>query len=77
MIEACHKLFQINKNPSDEEIEQAFKLQVQVNNPKKMQELISLDGWPNLWKASYSIVSLLFGFIVKNDNINTYLHTFF
>ncbi|CAB4402599.1 unnamed protein product [Rhizophagus irregularis] len=27
MITACHKLFQVNKNPSDTEVEQAFKLQ--------------------------------------------------
>ena len=52
MTDACHKLFQINKNPSDEEIEQAFKLQVQTDYPKKMLELDNSDEWSNLWKAN-------------------------
>ncbi|PKB93126.1 hypothetical protein RhiirA5_387384, partial [Rhizophagus irregularis] len=56
MTEACHKLFQTNKNPSDAEIERVFKLQIQTDHPEKMRELSSLNGWSKLWDASYSIV---------------------
>ena len=59
MTKACYQLFQENKNPSDADIEQAFKLQVQTNYSQKMQELISLDGWDNFWKAGHSIVCFL------------------
>ena len=57
MTKACHKLFQENKNPSDSEIEQAFKLQIQNDYPQKMQELVNSNGWDNLWNAAYSVVS--------------------
>jgi len=56
MTKACYKVFQENKNPSDADIEQAFKLQVQTNYPQKMQELVNLDGWDNFWNAGHSIV---------------------
>ncbi|CAI2198304.1 18755_t:CDS:2, partial [Funneliformis geosporum] len=49
MTKACHQLFQVNKNPSDADIEQAFKLQVQMNCSQKMQELIISNEWVNLW----------------------------
>ncbi|CAB4438554.1 unnamed protein product [Rhizophagus irregularis] len=55
MITACHKLFQVNKNPSDTEVEQAFKLQVQADFPQKIQELVNSNEWNNLWKAMHSI----------------------
>ncbi|CAB4381520.1 unnamed protein product [Rhizophagus irregularis] len=55
MTKACHQLFQENKNPSDSEIEEAFKSQIQKDCPKKMQELINSNGWENLWNAAYSI----------------------
>ncbi|PKY57430.1 hypothetical protein RhiirA4_481006 [Rhizophagus irregularis] len=48
MITACHKLFQVNKNPSDTEVEQAFKLQVQADFPQKIQELVNSNEWNNL-----------------------------
>ena len=45
MIETCHDLFQINKNPSDTEIEKEFKAKIKNNYPQKMQELSdSMDG---------------------------------
>ncbi|RGB21620.1 hypothetical protein C1646_777627 [Rhizophagus diaphanus] len=53
MTTACHKLFQVNKNPSDTEVEQAFKLQIQADFPQKIQELVNLNEWNNLrdlWK---------------------------
>ncbi|CAB4385770.1 unnamed protein product [Rhizophagus irregularis] len=56
MTKACHQLFQENKNPSDSEIEEAFKSQIQKDCPKKMQELINSNGWENLWNAAYSII---------------------
>ncbi|EXX66899.1 hypothetical protein RirG_119380 [Rhizophagus irregularis DAOM 197198w] len=56
MTTACHKLFQVNKNPSDTEVEQAFKLQVQADFPQKMQELVNSNEWNNLWKAMHSIL---------------------
>ncbi|CAG8730040.1 12994_t:CDS:10, partial [Rhizophagus irregularis] len=56
MTTACHKLFQVNKNPSDTEVEQAFKLQVQADFPQKMQELVNSNEWNNLWKAMHSIM---------------------
>jgi len=56
MTKACHLLFQTNKNPSDAEIERAFKLQIQADHPEKMKELSNSNGWSNLWDASYSIV---------------------
>ena len=56
MTEACQQLFQVNKNPSDEEIEKAFKSQVQVSHPNKMQELANSNGWDDLWSSGYSIV---------------------
>ncbi|CAB4438480.1 unnamed protein product [Rhizophagus irregularis] len=56
MITACHKLFQVNKNPSDTEVEQAFKLQVQADFPQKIQELVNSNEWNNLWKAMHSIM---------------------
>ncbi|CAB4394701.1 unnamed protein product [Rhizophagus irregularis] len=56
MITACHKLFQVNKNPSDTKVEQAFKLQVQVDFSQKMQELVNSNEWNNLWKAMHSIM---------------------
>lgn len=56
MTKACYKLFQENKNPSDADIEQAFKLQIQTNYLQKMQELVNLDGWDNFWNARHSIV---------------------
>ncbi|CAI2187768.1 18565_t:CDS:2 [Funneliformis geosporum] len=55
MTKACYQLFQKNKNPSDMDIEQAFKQQVQTNYSQKMQELANLDGWNNFWNAGYSI----------------------
>ena len=58
MTKACHQLFQTNKNPSDAEVEQAFKLQIQADFPQKMQELINLNEWTNLWKAGHSIVCI-------------------
>lgn len=60
MTKACHQLFQENKNPSDSEIEEAFKSQIQKDCPKKMQELINSNGWENLWNAAYSIVCYFF-----------------
>ena len=36
MTKACYQLFQENKNPSDMDIEQAFKQQVQNNYSQKM-----------------------------------------
>ena len=56
MTKACYKLFQKNKNPSDTDIEQAFKMQIQDNYSQKMQELINLDGWDKFWNAGHSIV---------------------
>ncbi|CAI2196311.1 3308_t:CDS:2, partial [Funneliformis geosporum] len=56
MTKACHQLFQVNKNPSDADIEQAFKLQVQMNCSQKMQELIISNEWVNLWSTSHSII---------------------
>lgn len=56
MTKACQQLFQVNKNPSDTEIEQAFRLQVQNDYPQKIQELIDSDGWTDMWNAGYSIV---------------------
>ena len=45
MIETCHDLFQINKNPSDTEIEKEFKAKIKNNYSQKMQELSnSMDG---------------------------------
>lgn len=64
MTTACHKLFQVNKNPSDTEVEQAFKLQVQADFPQKMQELVNSNEWNNLWKAMHSIVCFLFRLLV-------------
>ncbi|CAG8756601.1 5175_t:CDS:2, partial [Funneliformis caledonium] len=55
MTKACHKLFQENKNPSDSEIEQAFKLQIQNDYSQKMQELVNSNGWDDLWNAAYSV----------------------
>ena len=59
MTQACYQLFQENKNPSDMDIEQAFKLQIQTNYAQKMQELTNLDGWDNFWNTGYSIVYFL------------------
>ena len=56
MTKACHHLFQENKNPSDSEIEQAFKLRIQKDYPQNMKELIDSNGWDDLWRAAYSIV---------------------
>ena len=56
MTKACQQLFQVNKNPSDTEIEQAFRLQVQNDYPKKIQELNDSDGWADMWNTGYSIV---------------------
>ncbi|CAG8620509.1 3748_t:CDS:2 [Funneliformis caledonium] len=39
--EACHQLFQVNKNPSDTEVEQAFRSQIQADLPQKIQELVN------------------------------------
>ena len=59
MTKACHQLFQVNKNPSDPDIEQAFKSQIQTDCPQKMQKLIISNEWINLWSASHSIVYIL------------------
>ncbi|CAG8757935.1 10460_t:CDS:2, partial [Funneliformis caledonium] len=56
MTKAYHKLFQENKNPSDSEIEQAFKLQIHNDYLQKMQELINSNGWDDLWNAAYSVL---------------------
>lgn len=64
MTKACYQLFQENKNPSDTDIEQAFKLQVQTNYSQKMQELASLDGWDNFWNAGHSIVCLFITHVI-------------
>lgn len=56
MTKACQQLFQLNKNPSDEEIEQAFRSQIQLKYPRKMKELDDSNEWNNLWNAAYSIV---------------------
>ena len=59
MTKACHKLFQENKNPLDSEIEQAFKSQIQNDYSQKMQELINLNEWDDLWNSVYSIMSFI------------------
>jgi hypothetical protein len=63
MTNACYQLFQVNKNPTDGEIEQAFKSQVQTNYSQKMQELVDLDGWNHFWNAGYSIVYYFLKFV--------------
>ncbi|CAB4383652.1 unnamed protein product [Rhizophagus irregularis] len=55
MTEACHQLFQENKNPSDADIERAFKSKIQTDYPKKLQEIVDSSGWDNFWNAGYSI----------------------
>ncbi|CAG8727079.1 1994_t:CDS:2 [Funneliformis caledonium] len=46
--ESYQQLFQVNKNPSDTEIEQAFRLQVKNDYPHKIQELIDSDEWADM-----------------------------
>ncbi|GBB84049.1 hypothetical protein RclHR1_10690012 [Rhizophagus clarus] len=58
ITKSCYKLFQENKNHSDIEVEQAFKLQVQTDFSQKMQELINLDGWDKFWNAGHFIIFL-------------------
>ncbi|CAG8710662.1 13443_t:CDS:1, partial [Funneliformis mosseae] len=48
MTKACQQLFQVNKNSSDTEIEQAFRLQVENDYPYKIQELINSDRWADM-----------------------------
>jgi len=61
MIETCHDLFQINKNPSDTEIEKEFKAKIKNNYPQKMQELSdSMDGMN--YGKQYILLYILFLF---------------
>ena len=69
MTTACHKLFQVSKNPSDTEVEQAFKLQVQADFPQKIQELVNSNEWNNLWKAMHSIVC----FFISSTNFISFI----
>ncbi|POG53450.1 hypothetical protein GLOIN_2v1792399, partial [Rhizophagus irregularis DAOM 181602=DAOM 197198] len=55
MTEACHQLFQENKNLSDADIERVFKSKIQTDYPKKLQEIVDSSGWDNFWNAGYSI----------------------
>ena len=68
MIETCHDLFQINKNPSDTEIEKEFKAKIKNNYPQKMQELSdSMDGMN--YGKQYILLYILFLFsLLFNQN---------
>ncbi|CAG8763877.1 4942_t:CDS:2, partial [Funneliformis caledonium] len=54
MMKAYHKLFQINKNPSDAEVKHAFKLQIQFTNPTEVVQWKKLEKVTkakcDLWK---------------------------
>jgi hypothetical protein len=59
MKESVQKLFQENKHPSDEIVENALKHAIRTRAPEKFLDISDLqDGWSLFWHHAYSGVSL-------------------
>ena len=61
MKESMQKLFQENKHPSDELVENALKSAIRTKAPEKFLDINDIqDGWSLFWYHAYSGVSKLY-----------------